>query len=83
LYQIDCMKAGVIEQEMTDYFMQLNDAEKKSVVALIKTFIQSRSKQSPSSMLDDYNNDIEESLLEAGRGEFYTHDEVVNLSESW
>jgi len=77
------MKAGVIEQEMTDYFMQLNDAEKKSVVALIKTFIQSRSKQSPSSMLDDYNNDIEESLLEAGRGEFYTHDEVVNLSESW
>lgn len=83
MYQIDCMKAGVIEQEMTDYFMQLNDAEKKSVVALIKTFIQSRSKQSPSSMLDDYNNDIEESLLEAGRGEFYTHDEVVNLSESW
>lgn len=83
MYQIDCMKAGVIEQEMTDYFMQLNDAEKKSVVALIKTFIQSRSKQSPSSMLDDYNNDIEESLLEAGRGEFYTHDEVVNLSKSW
>ena len=77
------MKAGVIEQEMTDYFMQLNDAEKKSVVALIKTFIQNRSKQSPSSMLDDYNYDIEESLLEAGRGEFYTHDEVVNLSKSW
>ncbi len=77
------MKAGVIEREMADYFMQKNDAEKKSVVALIKTFIQSRSKQSFNSTLDDYDNDIEVSLSDVEQGEFYTHDEVVNLSKSW
>ena len=30
--------AGILEQEMFNYFIQLNDVEKKSVVQMLKTF---------------------------------------------
>jgi hypothetical protein len=31
-----------IQQEMMQYFMQLNEAEKKSVLQMIKTFLKGR-----------------------------------------
>ena len=35
------METSEIDKEMYDYFMHLNEAEKKSVVQMIKTFLQS------------------------------------------
>ena len=34
--------ANALDREMYGYFMQLNDAEKKSVVELLKTFMKGR-----------------------------------------
>jgi hypothetical protein len=34
--------ANAVDREMFAYFMQLNDAEKKSVVELLKTFMKDR-----------------------------------------
>ena len=38
--------ANALDSEMYGYFMQLNDAEKKSVVELLKTFMKGRKGQS-------------------------------------
>lgn len=76
------MKAGLIEREMASYFMRLNEAEKKSVLAMIKTFIQSRENNSAAD-IDEYNNEIDAAIAEVEKGEFYTHEEVVAMSKNW
>ncbi len=77
------METTTLDQKMYNYFMQLNEAEKKSVVQMIKTFLQSR-KVTPERMsIEQYNKEIEESEAEIEKGESYTHEEVVKLSKQW
>ena len=75
------MQAKGIEQEMNTYFMQLSLAEKKSVVQMIKTFLQRSKKEQLS--LEEYNKDIDEAMDELARGESVSHDEVVKMSKKW
>jgi len=73
--------ANTIDQELHHYFMQLNEAEKKSIVQMLKTFVKGR-KQSPERIsLEQYNKEIEEAEAEAKNGEVYTHEEVVKMSK--
>ena len=77
------METTTLDQKMYNYFMQLNEAEKKSVVQMIKTFLQSR-KATPERMsIEQYNKEIEESEAEIEKGESYTHEEVVKMSKQW
>ncbi|MCD6011973.1 MAG: hypothetical protein K0Q79_1835 [Flavipsychrobacter sp.] len=76
------MQAKGIEKEMQAYFMQLSIAEKKSVVQMLKTFLQRKSKE-PSVTIEDYNKDIEEAMAEVARGESYSHEEVIKMSKNW
>lgn len=76
------MKAGVLEREMASYFMRLNEAEKRSVLAMIKTFIQSRENNNTVD-IDEYNDEIDAAMAGVEKGEFYTHEEVVAMSKNW
>ena len=76
------MTTSAIDKEMHDYFMQLNEAEKKSVVQMIKTFLQSR-KEFERISIERYNKEIEEAEAEVERGESYSHAEVVKMSKQW
>lgn len=77
------METTTLDQKMYNYFMQLNEAEKKSVVQMIKTFLQSK-KAAPERMsIEQYNKEIEASEAEIENGESYTHEEVVKLSKQW
>jgi len=51
------METSAIDKEMYDYFMQLNEAEKKSVVQMIKTFLQSR-KEFERISIERYNKEL-------------------------
>jgi hypothetical protein len=77
------MQAKGIEQEMNNYFMQLTLAEKKSVVQMIKTFLQRNNKDTEPVSLEEYNKDIDEAMAEVARGESYSHEEVVKMSKKW
>ena len=76
------MTTSAIDKEMHDYFMQLNETEKKSVVQMIKTFLQSR-KELERISIEQYNKEIEEAESEIERGESYSHEEVVKMSKRW
>lgn len=76
------MKTATIDEEMNNYFMQLNEAEKKSVVQMIKTFLQSR-QESEHMSIEQYNKEIEDAEAEIERGESYSHEEVVEISKQW
>ena len=72
-----------IDKEMYAYFMQLNDAEKQSVVELLKTFMKSRKSQAERISIEQYNKDIDEAMEQAANGEFTTFEELEKEMQSW
>lgn len=74
---------NVLEKQMFDYFTQLNEQEKKSIVQMLKVFLSGRSKKSKPISIEQYNLEIDEAMEEVKRGEVYTHEEVVKMSEKW
>jgi len=77
------METTTLDEKMYNYFMQLNEAEKKSVVQMIKTFLQGRKPTSENISIEQYNKEIEDSDSEIEKGESYTHEEVIKMSKQW
>ena len=71
------MATQPIAQEMMQYFIQLNDAEQKSVLQMIKTFLNSRSSDFKPVSLDEYNQELEENDAEIEAGDYISHEEVM------
>ncbi len=69
------METTVLKEEMLTYFSRLNREEQQSVLAMIKTFINSRNTELPVT-LQEYNKELEEADAEIEAGDFITHEEV-------
>ena len=74
---------NVLEKEMFNYFAQLNEQEKKSVVQMLKVFLNGRPESQKRISIEQYNRELDEAMEEVKRGEVYTHDEVVKMSKKW
>lgn len=72
-----------IDREMYAYFMQLSDAEKKSVVELLKTFMKSRKIPSDRMTKEQYNREIDEAMERVGRGEYTTFEDLEKEMKTW
>jgi len=72
-----------IDKEMFAYFMQLDDAEKQSVVELLKTFMKGRKGQPERISVEQYNKDIDEAMEQANRGEYTTFEDLEKEMRSW
>jgi len=75
--------AKALDQEMYNYFMQLNEAEKKSVIQMLKTFLKGRSEKSERVTIEQYNSELEEAEAEFERGEYTTHEELRKEIKKW
>ncbi len=74
----------VTEKEWNSYFMQLNDAEKKSVLLMLKIFLQRRIiEDSGSISIDQYNKEIDEALAEVAEGNYITQEEMEKQAAKW
>lgn len=65
---------------MLAYFMRLNDAEKKSVIELLKTIMKSRKDQVGHLTLEQYNKEIDEAMERVNRGEYTTFEDLSKCS---
>jgi len=75
--------AKAMEQELFQYFLQLDEAEKKSVLQMLKTFVKGREKKATRISIEQYNKEIDEAIARVEAGEFYTHEEVERMSKEW
>jgi hypothetical protein len=75
--------ANAMDREMYAYFMQLNDAEKKSVVDLLKTFMKSRKDQPNHMTIEQYNKELDEAMERVERGEYTTFENLEKEMKSW
>ena len=70
------MEPTILKEEMLTYFSRLNREEQQSILAMVKTFINSRNTEFGPVTLDEYNRELEEADAEIEAGDFITHDEV-------
>ena len=75
--------ANVLEQEWQSYFVQLNDVERKSVLLLLKAFLQRRHEDEGRISIDQYNKEIDEALAEVAAGNYITQEEMEKKAAKW
>jgi predicted transcriptional regulator len=75
--------ANVLEQELLQYILQLDDAEKKSVLQMLKTFVKGRETKASRVSIEQYNQELQEAEAEYERGEYATHEEFVKQIKKW
>ena len=73
----------VLDQKLQNYFVQLNETEKKSVLLLLKTFLAARTKPDTPISLERYNNEIDEALAESESGNYITQAEMEQHAAKW
>jgi hypothetical protein len=75
--------AKALERELLQYILQLDEAEKQSVLQMLKTFLKGREKKIPRVTVEQYNKEIDEAIARVEAGEYYTHEEVERMSKDW
>ena len=75
--------AKALDQEMYNYFMQLNEAEKKSVIQMLKTFLKGRGEKAERISIEKYNNELNEAEAEYEKGDYITHEELRKEIKKW
>jgi predicted CopG family antitoxin len=75
--------ANTIDQELNKYLVKMSEAEKKSVLQMIKTFLEGRKTAFEHISIEQYNRELEdaEKGIEAGR--FTTQEDLENEIEKW
>ncbi|HEX3935537.1 MAG TPA: hypothetical protein VHW43_12710 [Puia sp.] len=72
-----------LEQELFQYILQLDEAEKKSVLEMLKTFVKGRKGQVSRISIEEYNQELKEAEAEYERGEYTSHEEFVKQIKKW
>ena len=76
--------ATALDKELGSYLKQLNEAEKKSVLLMLKTFLQGRNQRSAGRIsIEQYNKEIDEALAQVAEGDYITQDEMENRAAKW
>lgn len=74
---------NVLDKKMFNYFKQLNDAEKKSVVQMLKTFLSGRQETTGRISIEQYNKEIDEAMEEVKEGNYITQEEMEKIAAKW
>ncbi len=75
--------ANALEQEWNNYFVQLNELERKSVLLMLKTFLQRHNEDTDRISMEQYNKEIDEALTEVEAGNYITQDEMEKRAAKW
>jgi hypothetical protein len=72
-----------LEQELYQYILQLDEAEKRSVLEMLKTFVKGRDGQVSRISVEEYNQELKEAEGEYERGEYTSHEEFLKQIKKW
>jgi hypothetical protein len=75
--------AKALEQELFQYILQLDEAEKKSVLQMLKTFVKGRESKASRITIEQYNKEIAEAIARVEAGEFFTQEEAERMAKDW
>jgi hypothetical protein len=76
------MGAQSLDKDFLQYWMRLSVVEKESLLQVAKHYVELKDDTAPIS-IEQYNAEIDAAMKRIDAGEFYTHEEVVEMSKDW
>ena len=76
------MGAQSLDKDFLQYWMRLSVVEKQSLFQVAKHYVELKDDTAPIS-IEQYNVEIDEAMKRMDAGEFYTHDQVKEMSKGW
>lgn len=77
------MATTSLSKEMIKNFVQLNKEEQKSVLQMVKTFLQGKEKNLKPQTLEDYNLELKAALKAAKKGEVTSVQRLEEEMKLW
>ena len=77
------MAQSAIEKELMWYVARMDDSQKKSLLDMIKVFIKPVSQDAGVVSVAEYDKELEEAEAEYERGEFITHEQLLQQVKQW
>lgn len=74
--------ASVLDKELIQYFMRLNEPQKKSLLEMMKSFLKPGAGPMQPVSLDQYNQELDEAMERINKGEFTTFEELQKEMQS-
>ena len=74
---------NILEKQMFNYFTQLSEQQKKSVIQMLKVFLNGKVENKERISIEQYNKELDEAIEQIKNGEVFSHDEVVKMSKTW
>jgi len=68
-----------LDHQLNNCLKQLNDIEKKSILLMLKIFLQRR--ETTGITIEKYNKEIDEALAEVAEGKFISQEEMEIISQ--
>lgn len=72
----------ILDKEIADYLPLLNEEEKRSLISVIRSFINSKNTETSIS-IDQYKKELAEGEAEFVNGEYITHTQMKNMVNQW
>jgi hypothetical protein len=76
------MAAPSLDSEFMQYWLKLTMPEKQSLLSVAKTYVHLKEETYPVS-IEQYNLELAEAMTRVDKGEFFTQDQVVEMSKTW
>ncbi|MDR0794312.1 MAG: hypothetical protein LBE82_13470 [Chitinophagaceae bacterium] len=75
--------ASVLDKELIQYFTRLDEPQKKSLLSMIKSFIQPNEGLLGSITMEQYNQELDEAMERMDKGHFTTLEELEKEMQTW
>jgi hypothetical protein len=81
---MDVMTAKAIDNQLNKYWPLLEKEEKQSMLTFMKSILKFKTAAAPQRIsIEQYNKEIDDAMERVKGGEFYSHEEVVEMSKKW
>lgn len=74
---------NTLDNELFQEILKLDEAEKQSVLQMLKTFMKRRENETGRISIEQYNREIDEAIARVESGDYFSHDEVERMAKDW
>jgi hypothetical protein len=74
---------SILDKELIQYFTRLDEMQKKSLLAMIKSFLKQDSNVLDTTTIQQYNKELDEAMARMDNGHFTTLEELENEMQAW
>ena len=75
--------ASILDKELLQYFMRLDEPQKRSLLEMMKLFLKTGSESLAPVSIEQYNRELDEAMQRIEKGDFTSLEELEKEMRSW